>query len=90
LTMICVSKVDRFIQCHAAVPGFATMHLVSGLWPWQGPFSCRLWPWSCPFSWPSNISSVTLPGDCLVFSHLGALWPWDENRHAAMCRRLDY
>ena len=34
LTMICVSEVDRldrFIQCHAALPGFATMHPVSGL-----------------------------------------------------------
>ena len=31
---MCVSKVDRlerFIQCHAAVPGFAMMHPVSGL-----------------------------------------------------------
>ena len=34
LKRICVSKVDRldrFIQCHAAVPGFAMMHPVSGL-----------------------------------------------------------
>ena len=61
---------------HAAVPGFATMRPVSGLWPWQGQFSCRLWLWLCPSSWPSNISSATLPGDCSVIPRPGAFWPW--------------